>query len=249
MISLGARYIDYGLTGGFFLFVALAVFGWHHPEVMSALLKNFQEYQGKLSAGEMKALETLANGVFASLFVVCIFATGLLLDLFGSLLGIWELDIFRKYVKRNKEWIGQLTAKYAEFLGEDFNLISTKSTVWQRLDLRTGFHPLLLTAPFNRIESILISHLLLTADPARLELLMDQMRTCRIARAVSLGVLVLSVATYVIPTIEGRHIGLSVLAIYFVGFALSVVMVRRAYSKLCSGLFSLLFVLQRMRTT
>jgi hypothetical protein len=235
MISLGARYVDYGLTGGFFLFVALAVFGWHHPEAVSAILDKLPELQKKLPVSET---------VLASFFVVCVFATGLLLDLVGSLAFVWELGIFRKYLNRNKEWIGQIVAKYEEFLGEDINLIST-TNFW---DLRIRRQPVMLVAPFNRIESILISHLVLTADPTRLELVMDQMRTYRIARAVSSGLFVLSVAFYFIPLIEGRDTAWSVLAIYIVGFSLSIFMVRRAYSKLCSSLFSLLFVLQKTRT-
>jgi hypothetical protein len=86
MISLGARYIDYGLTGGFFLFVALAVFGWHHPEAVSAILEKLPDLQKNLPVGET---------VLASFFVVCVFATGLLLDLVGSLALVWELSIFR----------------------------------------------------------------------------------------------------------------------------------------------------------
>ena len=137
---------------------------------MSAILEKLPDLQKKLPVGET---------VLASFFVVCVFATGLLLDLVGSLALAWELSIFRKYLNRNKEWIGQLVAKYAEFLGEDFNLISTKPRFW---DLRIRQQPLMLLAPFNRIESILISHLVLTGDPTRLESVMEQMRTYRIAR-------------------------------------------------------------------
>ncbi len=237
MISLGARYVDYGLTGGFFLFVALAVFGWHHPEAVSAILEKLPDLQKKLPVGET---------VLASFFVVCVFATGLLLDLVGSLALVWELSIFRKYLNRNREWIGQLVAKYQEFLGEDFNLISTKPHFWE---LRIRQQPLLLLAPFNRIESILISHLVLTADPTRLELVMEQMRTYRIARAVSSGLFVLSIAFFFMPMVEGREIARSTVVIYSAGLILSGFIAHRAYSKLCSSLFSLLFVLHRTRTT
>ena len=242
MITLGARYIDYGLTGGFFLFVAMAVFGWYHPAAVIAMLKNFQE---NLPAGEAKNLETLLNGIFASLFVVCLFATGLLLDLVGSLLIFWELDVFQKHLKRNKAWIGQLVAKYEDFLGEDMNQVLKLPNFWKRMDPRLGLRPLMLIAPFGRIESILLSHLLLTADPTKLEMVMDQVRTCRIARAVSSGLFVLSIVFSYMPVLEGRGIDWSVWAILLVGLSLSVFIVRRAYSKFCSTLFSLLFVLVR----
>jgi hypothetical protein len=218
------------------------VFGWHHPAAL-AMLENFN-FQKYLPPGEAKALETLLNGIFASLFVVCVFATGLLLDLVGSILVFWEADVFRKHIKRNKAWIGQLLAKYEEFLGEDMNQFLTYPNFWKRMDPRLGLRPLSLIAPFGRIESVLLSHLLLTADPTKIEMLMDQLRTCRIARAVSSGLFILSIVFAYMPMLEG-HFDWSFLPPLLVGLLLSVFIVRRAYSKFCSSLFSLLFVLAR----
>src|SRR6266513_3094545 len=99
------------------------------------MLENFQKI---LPTGEAKALETLLNGIFASLFVVCVFATGLLLDLVGSLLVLLEADVFLKHLKRNKAWIGQLLAKYEEFLGQDMNEILSFPSFWKRMDPRVG---------------------------------------------------------------------------------------------------------------
>jgi hypothetical protein len=245
MINLGARYIDYGLTGGFFLFLGIAMIGWYHPAAVLMMLENLQK---NLPAGEAKAFETLLNGIFASLFVVCVFATGLLLDLVGSLLSLafFEADVFVRHLKRNKAWIGQLLAKYEEFLGSDVNQFLTFPNLWKpSVDPRLTFRRYRLIAPFDRIESILLSHLLLTADPTKLELVMDQVRTCRVARAVSSGLVLLSVVFSQMPVIEGVHrFDWRVLAISIIGLVLSAFIVRRAYSKFCSSLFSLLFVLQ-----
>jgi hypothetical protein len=243
VISLGARYLDYGLTGGFFLFVGIAVFGWLYPAAALAMVDAFWKI---LPAGEAKALETTLNGIFASLVVVCVFATGLLLDLVGSLLVFFEADVFVKHLKRNKAWIGPLVAKYEEFLGEDMNQFLTFPNVWKRMDPRLGLQPFRLIAPFGRIESILLSHLLLTADRTKLDMVMDQARTCRIARAVSSGLYVLAgVFLYTAPIGGHRPFELSIIAIVFVGPLLSTFIVRRAYSKFCSSLFSHLFVLSK----
>jgi hypothetical protein len=246
VINLGARYLDYGLTGGFFLFVGMAVFGWFHPAAAHAMLDNFQKI---LPAGEVKALETLLNGIFASLFVVCVFATGLLLDLVGSILVLFEADVFLKHLKRNKAWIGQLVARYEEVLGEDMNQFLTFPKVWKRmLDPRVGLRPLMLIAPFGRIESILLSHLLLTADRTKLEMVMDQVHTCRIARAVSSGLYLLTIFFAMMAITGSLKFDRSIFAIaliFLLGLLLSTFIVRRAYSKFCSSLFSLLFVLLR----
>jgi hypothetical protein len=242
VISLGARYVDYGLTGGFFLFVGMAVFGWFDTAAALAMLDNFQKV---LPAGEVKVLETLLNGIFVSLFVVCVFATGLLLDLLGSILVLFEADVFLKHLKRNKAWIGQLVARYEEFLGEDLNQFLTFPTFWKRtLDPRVGLRPLMLIAPFGRIESILLSHLLLTADRTKLEMVMDQDRTCRIARAVSSGLYILGIFSFIMGITGGRSF-FAMEVILLISMLLSTFIVRRAYSKFCSSLFSLLFVLLR----
>ena len=243
MLSLGARYLDYGLTGGFFLFVGTTLFGWLYPAAALALVDAFWKI---LPTGEVKALETSLNGLFASLVIVCVFATGLLLDLLGSLLVFFEADVFVKHLRRNKGWIGPLVAKYEEFLGEDLNQFLTFPNFWKRMNPRLGLRPFRLIAPFGRIESILLSHLLLTADHTKLGMVMDQARTCRIARALSSGLYVLAGVFYYTAPIGGhRPLELSVVAIALVGPLLSTFIVRRAYSKFCSSLFSYLFVLSR----
>jgi hypothetical protein len=241
VISLGARYIDYGLTGGLFLFVGMALFGWCYPTAAEAL---WQIIQNKSSGSDTKALETLLNGIFASLFVVCVFATGLILDLTGSILVMWEVEVFAKHIERNKAWIGSLAVRYEEFLGEDMKQILTLPSLrkrWWRPQIIAEFK---LIAPFSRIESILLSHLLLTVDPTRLETLMDQVRTCRIARAVSSGLWILTLTFAWMPMIADRRTLWTTL-IVIVGLSLSIFVIRRAYSKFCSNLFSLLFVLVR----
>jgi hypothetical protein len=243
VISLGARYLDYGLTGGFFLFVGMALFGWLYPAAAHTMVDAFWKI---LPAGEAKALETSLNGIFASLVIVCVFATGLLLDLAGSLLILLEADVFVKHLKRNEAWVGPLLAKYEEFLGEDMNQFLAYPNFWKRLDPRQGLRPYRLMAPFGRIESILLSHLLLTADSTKLDMVMDQARTCRIARAVSSGLYILVGAFFYTAPFGGHDaFELSVLAIALGGPLLSTFIVRRAYSKFCSNLFSHLFVLSR----
>ena len=244
MISLGVRYIDYGLTGGLFLFVGMAVFGWYHPAAVQAMLGNFQDFRNQLNPAQAGALDTLLNGIFAPLFVVGVFATGLLLDLFGSLLVLFDARIFLRHLKRNKVWIGQLVAKYEEFLGEDMDQFLTLPNTWKLFSSWEDKGGLFLT-PFGRIESILLSHLLLTADPPKLEMLMDQVRTCRIARAVASGLILLPVVLSFMQASVGQTSGWGYWAILLAAWVLCFFIVSTAYSKFCSSLFSLLFVLLR----
>jgi hypothetical protein len=61
--------------------------------------------QKMLSNEKLKGFETLLNGVLASLFVVSVFALGLVLDLVGAVLNIWEEEAFRTHLERNKKWL------------------------------------------------------------------------------------------------------------------------------------------------
>jgi len=68
MISLGTRYVDYGLTGGFFLFLGAALFWWLDPVRATDLSKSAYDQLAN------KNVEPLITGVLTSLFVVCVFA-------------------------------------------------------------------------------------------------------------------------------------------------------------------------------
>jgi hypothetical protein len=259
VISLGARYVDYGLTGGLFLFVGMAVFGWVNVDTAVSILKCLQKLA---STSNSEGFGALFTGIFTSFFVVCIFATGLLLDLVGSLLIYWELDLFRKQLERNKGWVGPLLEKYSEFLHEDVKrFLTVPPTYIERM--RASLSPrqswLMLTSvgSFRRIENILLSHLLITVDRARIEFVMDQLRTCRIARAVSSGICLLVVlgvyAKIFIDIPGGNQQLLFALFVYGVllisGVTLSGFIVRSSYSKYCSSLFASLFVVLKTSPT
>jgi hypothetical protein len=190
LLNLGTRYLDYGLTGGFFLFLGLAIFvGLDSTAAVSVL----DVLQKTLRADETKGFETLLTGIFTSLFIVCVFAIGLLLDLVGSISPAWEAETFRQHLNRNKQWIRPLVGGYAEYLNDDVDRMLEAKRLFgfeqykKMFNFKYQFRQLTNIAAVRRLEGILIAYLLITADAQRTKFVLDQFHTYRIARAVSMG--------------------------------------------------------------
>ncbi len=115
MIGLGSRFAEYGLTGGFFVFGQVCVFAWFFPEIAGDL---FSSIVAVLPARLDHALPKAAHPAFSSLLValalVSIFFIGLLLDLIGSVIAVWEAGIFKKELDVNTGWF----AKFVETTGD-----------------------------------------------------------------------------------------------------------------------------------
>jgi hypothetical protein len=103
-----------------------------------------------------------------------------------------------------------------------------------------------------RVQSIILSHILLRVEPAKLEILSDQFRRWRVARAISNGLLVLSMgvgAVLVAPFFvcfeleRGRALTAIIVGVGF--FVLSWFLTRQTYYSYCLSLFSLLFALSK----
>jgi hypothetical protein len=167
MITLGSRYVDYGLVGGLFLILngaILAILGNTPDTRLSPLLASL------IGDAEMpKVFESTFNTVMVSILVVIVFASGLLLDLLGSILAVHEMRIFVSQFRRNETWARPLLQSYAEFIKDDVErLIEAQPySFYQEYTwtaLTSSLRRLILTfksfGRLNRIEGVLISHLI-----------------------------------------------------------------------------------------
>ncbi len=118
-MRLSDRFIDYALTGAFFLIgqiILLVVWnlvGWIHGV-------------GVFLTQLPMPLQTPSNGVLTVLGIISIFFFGLLLDLLSSTFRGVEMRKFRGHLSRNKEWLQRLATKdeylaqgLKDFLGID----------------------------------------------------------------------------------------------------------------------------------
>ena len=274
MISLGNRYTDYGLTGGFFLFLLGALFIWLMPIEASALLDIAHvKWTEKLSLFP-KALEPIFVSICAAIFIICVFFAGLFLDLLGSILVLWEADVFRKHLVRGKTWILPILEQYEEFLGDDVNRVITEfdypfsKSEFKRVfgsfafwkarnrkafskDQKQSLTRFRLIKPFSRIQSVLLSHIIFNSEPGKLEVLTDQLRLCRISRAISSGIFVLVIVAYILQIISLVNGNVlignfpNILVVITIFMVLSVFFTVRAYSRFCLSLFSLVLVMSK----
>jgi len=256
MITLGTKYLDYGLTGGVFLVLTLVLFG---PPDATSLVTSLNALKAMLSANELDRFDTLIDAVIASFLVVCLFATGLILDLTGAILVAWEGNVLRVHLVRNRGWIEPMLAKYQDYLGEDIaQFLSIPIASWRFWERRFWrysrdegvFKGLTVIPQMRRIEGILLSHLLLNSDHDKVGFILDQLRTCRLARAVSSGTYIMTIVS---PIVLGYRLfenedfihSLLVLVLVIVGLLLSIFVVQRAYSRFCASLFSSIYVLEK----
>jgi hypothetical protein len=259
MITLGSRYVDYGLVGGLFLILngaILAILGNAPNASLATLLNSF------IGAAEMpKTFESTFNTVMISILVVIVFASGLLLDLLGSILAVYEMRIFVSQFKRNETWARPLLQSYAEFIQDDLEgLIEAHPYSWYQeftwTALASLFRRLILTfksfGRFNRIEGVLMSHLIFNSDEKKTQFVLENLHTCRVARSISSGLYITAISSFIflfVPILSDRKF-VDRLDTYFTAtvigtviIVLSIYVLRRAYLRFCSSLFAAIYVL------
>jgi hypothetical protein len=94
MLGTGARYAEYGITGGFFLFLMALVLGLYFPDALTygaeGLGKHFSAIIGKVPKLAQPAIQSLLT----ALALLSVFIVGLVVEIIGSLLVIGEADVF-----------------------------------------------------------------------------------------------------------------------------------------------------------
>ena len=167
----------------------------------------------------------------------------------------YEVQIFRHHLRRNKGWLEPLLARYKDYLGDDVEQFLLARD-WRQLKM---WFDLTSSARFvlqmGRIEGLLLSHVLLTADRTKIEYIIDELRTCRLARAITSGSGILLFLSLVLLAIEvfgvdaeplvaatmGKVLTLNI--VFTMAIAGSLLIVWLAYTKFCKSLFSSIYVL------
>jgi hypothetical protein len=279
VISLGARFADYGLTGGLFLVAGTALLAWFFPGDLYPLLSMFQF---SLDSNVPPFIESSMISISIASMIVVIFFIGLMLDLLGSVFILHEAAIFREELGLGERWVRSMLNPYDQFISDDLDYLFVEfagpgelKVARRRLRVfwkpknwlaylavfkRGTLRPRVMKA-FSRLESVMLSHLVLNAEPTKLTMLFDQHRLCRVARAIAGGLVMLIVIilfTYLLSTLALFNImdfGNSPLtsrtralqAILLVGplMLLSIFVTKRSYLRYCRSLFALVFVLSK----
>jgi hypothetical protein len=121
-------------------------------------------------------------------------------------------ESFVSQFRRNEAWARPLLQSYAEFIKDDVErLIEAQPySIYQEYTwtaLTSSLRRLILTfksfGRLNRIEGVLISHLIFNSDEKKTQFVLENLHTCRVARSISSGlyISVLCVMIYFVVTI------------------------------------------------
>lgn len=210
-MQISTRFTEYAITGAFFWVGQLIVF------ITWSYLTGEQLSWPRISLfiDMPPALSTSANNFLGALGIIGIFLAGLLLDLFGSYFIIWEMNIFRKHLERNREWLKAVIEKNASYVTDDYKDFSSKFGApwgkqerqeafdlfifWNRSrrrrsieSIKRAFVRFKLIRPYNRLWSFLSSYIAVLSGSSQLGIFIDQMYLWRTSRAVSTTMVILS---------------------------------------------------------
>src|SRR6266536_1013243 len=129
MLGTGARYAEYGITGGFFLLTQALILGLAFPDTLVWGADSF----GALWSESVSKIPPLAQPAIQSLLValalLSVFIIGLVLEIIGSIFMLYEANIFRKRLVMN-QWITKFVEGELPDYAKDYGLFLDLANVW-----------------------------------------------------------------------------------------------------------------------
>ena len=247
-----AQLSEYGVTGGVLLlnlFIFATLLNLHADITFPETVKVWQHWTealAPLSAPFVgnKLLEPLLSIIIATLSVILVFCTGLLLELAAPwfFTPLEMLAFKRRLARKDSLWADELMRAHHPLIEDDYRRFVNDPLFAWRLPQRL----LQQRARYTRLHSFICSYLSFNAHGASQEQLQEQIRLWRTSRAVSTSMIFLGVA------LNYMHVGgdlaehaLIVLGIPVVLFAFSALTTYTIYSRLCMTLCSLLYLSSR----
>lgn len=239
------KFADYGLTGTFFLVTQVGFIlcqlsgttpgasgGWGALVEWTAGLHH--------ALGDLASLAgTPLTQILTVLGVAAVFFCGLLLDLLGHWLVVFEVRVFRKHLRHNRRWVravarlshGRADKDVERFLsGDDGHIFR----LWRRY--RSLFLSL---GTYLRLWFVLIAYIATFCPSREPEELADNLRLWHVTRSVSTTLVVLSFELWVscFPVTDWGS-WLLCFALATATFLLAVSLDYAAFNRLCACLFS-----------
>jgi hypothetical protein len=267
-MKISDRFTDYGLIGGFFWLLQLAVWlviagrnGW------SDYLQRFTTTLNILPASAIAPFMALLGAIG----LVAVFTTGLFLDLLGSFnLRAVERLIFVNHARQHCHWFQRFADLHSAYLQEDWSLLlsvppyktqlreSLKGLkVWNIRDMKDSW---LLTwqafesnQAYARMQSFLLSYMLLSSGVEKLELLSTQMALWITGRAIATAFLVsvLDIFFWLHGWVGTGHVTVLVPLVVVVQLLFGILafsVAASSYGRFCSTMFALVYLVNEKGT-
>jgi hypothetical protein len=198
MLGTGARYAEYGITGGFFLFTQALILGLAFPDVLVSGAHSF----GVLLTASVGNIPEEARPAIQSLLValalLSVFIIGLVLEIIGSVFMLYEANIFRRRLAKN-QWVASFVKAELPDYAEDYRFFLDLADLWSQFKeqwkpknwFRRGIKwQRNVQQRFRRLESVLIAKVLTSG--AKTEMLAEQISICRMSRAIGTALYLVS---------------------------------------------------------
>jgi len=251
-----AQLTEYGVTGGvllvnLFVFATLLNLQIAHLDITFpqaiTLWQHWAERFASLAAPFVgnKLLEPVLSTIIATLSVILIFCTGLLLDLISPwFFTLFEILAFKRWLARKDYgWVSELMQTHRGLVDDDYQrFINDPPSAWW-LPQRW----LAQRARYTRLQSFIFAYLFFNARGASIEQLLEQNRLWRTSRSVSTSMIILGVALTGYAQDSGNiteHV-MIVLVIPLMLFAVSSLTTLTIYTRLCMTQCSLLYLSSR----
>src|SRR5262245_36497237 len=121
MLGTGARYAEYGITGGFFIFTTVLILGLLFPHALSYGADSFANFLSAMVNKFSPVAQSAIQNLLVAFGLLSIFIVGLVLEILGSFFMIREAFIFREHLAENK-WIANFVQTKMPDYAEDYAL-------------------------------------------------------------------------------------------------------------------------------
>jgi hypothetical protein len=264
-MKISDRFTDYGLIGGFFWMLQCSVWGFFtFPKGgWDQLLQGLKPGLTEISTTALPYVPSLV-ALLGALAIIAIFTTGLLLDLLGSAFfrGL-EARVFIAHLRRNKRWLESVMDQNKDYIQEDFLQLLDANPIkkglhtsiklvmfWKPHYLREYVNAVReswrLSKPYTRVQSFLLSYVLLTSGAEKIELLSTQMSLWNTSRAIATGMALGAIqSTIIVFAYYGGNPDEFPAMLYVLQLVLTVVamtIVYSAHARVCNTLFAFTYV-------
>jgi hypothetical protein len=191
MLGTGARYAEYGITGGFFLFTQALFLGLAYPDVLLSATGSFGHLLSASVEKTPEAARPAIQSLLVALTLLSVFIIGLVLEIVGSMFMVYEAHVFRKRLAMN-QWVAKFIEAELPDYTEDYRRFLDLADLWSQAKeqwkpqnwFRLGqfTRPRQVQQRFRRLESALIAKVLMSG--AKIEMLVEQISISRMSRAI-----------------------------------------------------------------
>jgi hypothetical protein len=254
MLGTGARYAEYGITGGFFLFTQALFLGLAYPDVLLSATRSFGHLLSASVDETPEAARPAIQSLLVALTLLSVFVIGLVFEIIGSVFTVfYEAHVFRKRLVMT-QWFAKFVEAELPDYAEDYRILLELENPWtgnftwaqfRGYGKRKNWIPrpssFEVQQRFRRLESVLLAKVLTSG--AKTEMLVEQISISRMSRAIGTALVVVGFEWPFAEILTG-HVFSDQISLWIIAAAPTVcgiLITLGAYSRFVNVLLSLVY--------